>query len=79
MYVDDYIVFNNQLPFIHQIKTILFHEFEIFNGITIHYSQCHYKELWKKIIMHQTTYFIAKLLHQFGWLKAIKISQEQRK
>jgi hypothetical protein len=29
--------------------------------------------------MHQTTYLIAKLLHEFGWLKAIQISQEQRK
>jgi hypothetical protein len=29
--------------------------------------------------MRQTTYLIAKLLHEFGWLKSIQISQEQRK
>lgn len=29
--------------------------------------------------MHQTTYLIVKLLHEFGWLETIQISQEQRK
>ncbi len=38
VYVDDYIVFNNQLPLIHHIKTILFREFEMFNEGALQYT-----------------------------------------
>jgi hypothetical protein len=38
VYVDDYIVFNNQSPLIHHIKTILFREFEMFNEGALQYT-----------------------------------------
>lgn len=81
VYVDDCILFNNQSPLIHHIKTILFHEFEMFNEVALQYTihNAIIRNYEKNKIMHQATYFIAKLLYEFGWLKAIQISQEQRK
>ncbi len=38
VYVDDCIVFNNQSLLIHHIKTILFHEFEMFNEGALQYT-----------------------------------------
>ncbi len=57
VYVDDYILFNNQLHFIHLIDFILFHKFEMFIEGELHYtissaSIRNYEKGW--IILHQT-------------------------
>jgi hypothetical protein len=50
MYIDDHVVFNNQLLFIHLIKFILFHEFEMFGRwITLYYWQCHHKKPQRRL------------------------------
>jgi hypothetical protein len=72
IYVDDCILLNNQLSFIHHIKTILVHEFEMYYEGEVHYhignviiKNC--IEGW--IILHQTKYLASKL-QEFGMFES---------
>jgi len=72
VYVDDCILLNNQLSFIHHIKNILFHEFEMPNEGELHdiMKNVIIKNRTKGwIILHQTKYLTSEL-QEFGMFES---------